>query len=89
MTMKEKAKAAASTIVSIVAALLGIVPGIFKKKAYTLWQWDIQRKTWINHGTFSARQCKKLRKELIRLGQDPATFTILRKGAVPPHEGPK
>ncbi len=84
-----KAKALAGDVVAIIAAALGFLPGLFKKKPFTLWQWDLIRKTWIDHGTYSARQCRKLQAELVRLGQDPATFAILRKGAKPPAEGPK
>lgn len=84
-----KAKAAAADVVAIIAAALGFLPGLFKKKPFTLWQWDPVRKAWIDHGTYSARQCRKLQAELVRLGQDPATFTIMRKGAKPPAEGPK
>lgn len=89
MTRMTKAKAIAGDIVAIIAAALGLIPGLFKKKPYTLWQWDPARKTWLDHGTYSARQCRKLKAELIRLGQAPETFTILRKGAKPPAEGPK
>lgn len=84
-----KAKAIAGDIVAIIAAALGLLPGLFKKKPYVLWQWDPARSLWIDHGTYSARQCRKLQAELIRLGQAPETFTILRKGAKPPAGGPK
>lgn len=89
MTITTKARALAGDIVAIIAAALGLIPGLFKKKPYTLWQWDPTRKTWTDHGTYSARQCRKLMAEMIRLGQDPATFSIMRKGAKPPAEGPK
>lgn len=89
MKIKTRAKAAVGDIAAIVAAIIGFLPGLLKKKPYTLWQWDPIRKTWIDHGTYSARSCRKLMAELVRLGQDPATFTIMRKGAKPPAEGPK
>ena len=85
----KKAKALAGDVVAIIAAALGLLPGLFKKKPFTLWQWDPIRKTWIDHGTYSARNCRKLQAEFVRLGQDPATFSIMRKGAKPPAEGPK
>lgn len=89
MNLTTKARAIAGDIVAILAAALGLIPGLFKKKPYTLWQWDPTRKSWIDHGTYSARSCRKLVAEFVRLGQDPATFAILRKGAKPPAEGPK
>lgn len=87
--IKVKAKAAAGDIAAIIAALIGFLPGLLKKKPYTLWQWDQIRKTWIDHGTYSARSCRKIRAELIKIGQDPTTFWIARKGVKPPAEGPK
>lgn len=89
MKFGAKLKSTATDIVAIVGAILGIIPGLLKKKPFTLWRWNRPVKVWDNCGTYSARQCKKAMKELIRLGDDPILFAILRKGVPPPKDGPK
>lgn len=88
MSFKLKAKAVAADVISIIAAALGFLPGLFKKKAYTLWYWPA-KDPWDEKGTFSKRQCLKVQTELERLGCNPNWFSILRKGVKPPPGGPK
>lgn len=87
--VKAKLKTAAGDILAIVSAFLGVIPGLLKKKPFTLWRWSRPAKVWENCGTYSARQCRKAMNELVRLGDDPALFAILRKGVPPPKDGPK
>ena len=73
---------------TIIAGVLGILPSILKKKTFCIWYWE-PPKWQLKGGPFSARQCRKTRAELVRLGMDPARFTILRQGVTPPPGGPK
>lgn len=71
----------------IKAIIAAIGSGLFKKKPYMLHHWDAAK--WASYGPFSARQCKKAKKALVVLGENPAMFCILRKGVPPPPGGPK
>lgn len=87
MKLKKLAAIPATVIEAVIGAIIGAIPAIFKKKPYTLWYWEPP--AWKEIGTFSARQCRKAMAELVRLGENPARFSILRKGIKPPAGGPK
>lgn len=84
---RTKLKATASDILAIISAIVGFLPGLLRKKPYTLWLWD--GKAWVDEGTFSKRQCEKMKTELIACGIDPGDLWIFRKGVKPPAGGPK
>jgi hypothetical protein len=86
MKLAERLKSAAAKIPAaiiepVIGAIIGIIPALFKKKAFTLWY--NEPSGWKSIGTFSHRQCRKQMAELIRIGYDPAKFAIFRKGVVP------
>ena len=71
-----------------IASGLAILAGALKPstKKFNLWYWD--RDKWVKMGgPFSERQCKKLRKELLRAGLQEWLFLILRDGVKPPVGG--
>lgn len=88
MTLKQKAKVASKTIIEAIITAITVIPGLLKKKPYTLWYWPA-KDPWEERLTSSARQCKKTQAALVDLGSNPAWFAILRKGVKPPPGGPK
>jgi hypothetical protein len=77
-------KSTGAEVVSIIAALLGILPGLFKKKKYCLW-YHAQDMKWVKKaGPFSARQCKATMATLVKdLHYAENAFLILREGVLP------
>jgi len=79
-----------SVIVDLILKALGIIPGL-RKKPYKLLRWNYRLLKWerVHVGSLSARQCKKLRNELVRkTGALEWTFTILRESALDPTDPP-
>lgn len=91
MSGKSKFKSTAGGIISVIGTIIGVLPGMLKKRPYVLWQWIKPARTWFNCGTYSARQCRKAKAALIRIDSTlaDADFAILRKGVPPPKDGPK
>jgi hypothetical protein len=76
--------------VPIIGPLLEVAAKLLKKKQpFVLWYWGSDLKWAKKSLPISARQCKKARNELVRLGMDKRRFTILHDGTEPPKEGPK
>ncbi len=67
----------------IIAAILGLIPAIFKHKPFCLWYCTDEGKWVMKGGPFSSRQCRKTRGELVRIGFKEERFAILRKGVTP------
>lgn len=73
---------------AIVTGILGLIPGLIRKKQFCLWFWNSVK--WeMKGGPFSSRQCRKTKSALVSIGMDAARFVILRKGVTPPDHGPK
>jgi hypothetical protein len=75
--------------IPIIGPVLELVAKLIKKKQpFVLWYWGIDKKWAKKSQPISARQCKKARNELVRLGMEPRRFTILHEGTEPPLGGP-
>lgn len=86
--MRKPGEILKSAFTTIVAGIVSLLPSLLSRKPYCMWYWE-PPKWQLRGGPFSARQCRKQIAELVRLGMDPARFTILRKGVEPPAGGPK
>ena len=91
MSRWQKFKASVGDLAAIVAAVLGLVPGLLKKKTFKLLRWSSPARAWEkqNDRPFSGRQCRKLMAELVRIGDDPRLFVIVRWDAHAPAAGPE
>lgn len=75
--------------IPIIGGLLEVAAKLMKKKQpFVLYYWGIDRKWSKKSLPISARQCKKARNELMRLGMEKRRFTILHEGTEPPIGGP-
>lgn len=72
------------SVIPIIGPIIDIVLKVTKKKKYALWYKQDSGK-WIKKGgPFSARQCRKTREALIKLGTyEPDRFCILHDGVTP------
>jgi len=88
--IRREGKKAASAVIGVIGAIIGILPGIFKKKGFKLLKWNPQTKKWVrqNDKAFSARQCRKLQAQYEANGDDKRLFTIIRWDAKEPANGP-
>jgi hypothetical protein len=84
MSLARALKIGVGEVIAAIGAVIGVLPGLFKKKPFCLWYLGRDDKWLLKAGPFSHRQCEKTRAELIALGTYlPDRFTILRKGVTP------
>ncbi len=71
------------SIVPVITAVIGFLPGLFKHKPNCLWYWTGEK--WdLRAGPMSSRQCRLQMKTYVACGMDPKRFIVLRAGVKPP-----
>lgn len=81
--LEEMGKRAVAPIISVITAIISILPSFLKKKQYCLWYHDMTMKWVKKGGPFSYRQCKKTQASLVEMGYADNAFMVLRNGVAP------